>query len=69
VIQKVLDRLSVAFAGAVLGFLLAEHGFGAKGLDKPEDLAYGGLILALGALGIVKMTAADSPSPESDHPQ
>ena len=67
-IQKVLDRASVAFAGAVLGFLLAEYRFGAKGLDRPEGLAYGGLILTLGALGIVRLTSTQA-SQSSDHPR
>jgi hypothetical protein len=67
VIQKVLDRVSVAFAGAVLGFLVAEHAFGAKGLDRPENLAYGGLILTAGALGFVRMTVARPRSQDADH--
>lgn len=62
-IHAMLDRVSVAFAGAVLGFLMAEHAFNVKGLDKPENLAYGGLVLCLGALGIVRLSRGMS-SPE-----
>lgn len=65
-IEAVLDRASVAFAGAVLALLLAEYGFGAKGLARPEDLAYGGLVLSAGALGVIRMNRGVS-STEAEH--
>ncbi|WP_062765539.1 hypothetical protein [Sphingopyxis terrae] len=65
-IQTALDRLSIALAGAVLGLLLAEYGYGVQGLEKPENLAYGALVLTLGALGIVRMTAAKTPMHNSE---
>lgn len=67
-IQTALERLSVAFAGAMLGFLLAEYGYDIKGLEKPENLAYGALVLTLAALGIVRMTAAQSPRHNPNSP-
>ena len=60
-IQSILDRASTAFAGAGLGFLVAEHGFGVKGLEQPESFAYVGLIFALAALGIVRMRRGSAP--------
>ncbi len=65
-IQTALDRLSIAFAGAVLGLLLAKYGYDVQGLEKSENLAYGALVLTLGALGIVRMTAAKPPKHNSD---
>ena len=55
-IQRALDGLSMIFAGAVLALLLAKYGYGATGLDKPQNIAYAGLILSLGALALLRWT-------------
>lgn len=64
-IEKVLDRASVAFAGAVLAFLLAKYGYGATGLDEPQNLAYGGLILTAAAHWMVRDFASQPPRQDS----
>ena len=55
-VRKALDGLSMLFAGAVLALLLAKHGYGATGLDKPQNIAYAGLVLSLGALALFRWT-------------
>jgi hypothetical protein len=52
--QRVLEVASIAFAGANLGLLLAEHGYNVGGLDKPEELASIALYLTLAALGTLR---------------
>ena len=65
-IQRVLDRLCVAFAGAVLGLLLAEYGFGAKGLHEPKSVVSAGLYLSLAALATVRIRAMQARSHNSE---
>jgi len=60
--QEALDRICSAFAGAVLSLLLAEYGFGADGLDKPEALVSIGLFLSLALAAAMRMRAR----PKSD---